>query len=155
MFSTNAPLICAKAFKLSHKDDKMTINNVVGLFAALIGSTATLLGAWAYIRSQHPPRGKMIRAALAITVIMIGILGTAVIISRATTITVNGQKTIPVPYFLAPATTPTPSSTSLPTPTIVPSPTQQLPTPTIVPSPTQQLPTPTIVPSTTLIPSTT
>jgi hypothetical protein len=128
----------------------MTINNVVGLFAALIGSTATLLGAWAYIRSQHPPRGKMIRAALAITVIMIGILGAAVIISRATSITVNGQKTIPVPYFLAPVTTPTPTpnSTSLPTPTVVPSSTQQIPSPTSVPSSTQQIPSPTSIPAT-------
>ena len=133
----------------------MTINNVVGLFAALIGSTATLLGAWAYIRSQHPPRGKMIRAALAITVIMIGILGTAVIISRATTITVNGKDTLPIPAFLAPAPTSTstptltPNSISLPTPKAVPSPTQQLPTPTAVPSPIQQLPPPTTVPSST------
>ena len=97
----------------------MTINNVVGLFAALIGTTATLLGAWAYIRSQHPPKKEMLRAALAIAVIMICILGCAVAISHATTIKVNGQETVPVPSFLRPASgtkTPIPVSTKTPIP---------------------------------------
>ncbi|GAC1453582.1 MAG: hypothetical protein PVS3B3_23840 [Ktedonobacteraceae bacterium] len=111
----------------------MSISSVIGLIAALIGSTATLLTAWAYIRSQHPPKGEVFRATLAIIVIMIGILGFAVFVSRAT-ITINGQNTISAPSFPAPGfipptrgTTPTPTSTSLSTPT---------PTPTLTPSPT-------------------
>ncbi len=103
----------------------MSINNVIGVIAALIGTTATLLGAWAYIRSQHTPKKDMLRAALAIAVIMIGILGCAVAISHVTTgITVNGQKTIPVPSFLfLPAsgtTTPTLSPSLAPTPVSTP-----------------------------------
>lgn len=96
----------------------MSINNVIGVFAALIGTTATLLGAWAYIRSQHTPKKDMLRAALAIAVIMICILGCAVAISHATTgVQVNGQKTIPVPSFLfLPA-----SGTSTPTLALTPS----------------------------------
>ncbi len=118
----------------------MRINDVIGLLAALIGSTATLLGVWAYIRSQHPPRGKMVRVALAIMVIMVCILGTAVIISRATTIKVNGQNTLPMPFYQTPtpvpSTTPTLVPTSLSSPTPAPSPTQ-LPVATPVPSPVQ------------------
>jgi hypothetical protein len=34
----------------------MRIQDVVGLFAALIGSTATLLTAWSYLRSHRPPK---------------------------------------------------------------------------------------------------
>lgn len=105
----------------------MRISDVVGLFAALIGSTTTLLGAWAYIRSKHPPKGEMLRAALAITLIMMGILGFAAFISRATAININGHDTLPVPALsapgkvtpvLAPTSTPTlaPTSTSTPTP---------------------------------------
>jgi hypothetical protein len=111
----------------------MSINNVVGLFAALIGTTATLLGAWAYIRSQHPPKKEMLRAALAIAVIMICILGCAVAISHATTITVNGQDTLPVPRFFGLSTPGTSTPTLLPTPTLTSSPTS---TPTLTPTPT-------------------
>jgi hypothetical protein len=96
----------------------MRINDVIGLFAALIGTTATLLGAWAYIRSKHPTKKDMLRAALAITVIMISILGFAVAISLATTIKVNGQETLPLPAFLVPASsTTTPASTPTFSPT--------------------------------------
>src|SRR6266542_5719972 len=113
----------------------MRISDVVGLFAALIGSTTTLLGAWAYIRSKHPPKGEMLRAALAITLIMMGILGFAAFISRATAININGHDTLPVPALsapgkvtpvlaptstptLEPTSTPTPVSTSTPVPTV-------------------------------------
>jgi uncharacterized membrane protein YfcA len=51
----------------------MRINDVIRVFAALIGTTTTFLGAWAYIRSQHTPRKEMFRAALAIMIIMITI----------------------------------------------------------------------------------
>ncbi|GAC1389808.1 MAG: hypothetical protein NVS4B11_11900 [Ktedonobacteraceae bacterium] len=133
----------------------MSISSVIGLLAALIGSTATLLTAWAYIRSQHPPKGEVFRAVLAITVIMIGILGFAVFVSRAT-ITINGQNTIsapsfPAPGFVAPTrgTTPTPTPTSLSTstPTLAPSPTLSAspsPSPAGDPSPSS---TPTLAPS--------
>lgn len=121
----------------------MSINNVVGLFAALIGTTATLLGAWAYIRSQHTPKKEMLRAALAITVIMICILGCAVAISHATTITVNGHDTIPIPRFFGlstpgtstPTLTSTPTSSPTSTPTLTPTPTLTS-TPILTPAPT-------------------
>ena len=128
----------------------MRISDVVGLFAALIGSTATLLAAWAYIRTKRPPKGEMFRATLAIVIIMACILGLAVLISRASKITINGQDTLPVPGLPAPGgTTPAPVPTSTPTPT--PSPTLvPSPSPTLVPSPS---PSPSPVPSPSAIPS--
>ncbi|GAC1404756.1 MAG: hypothetical protein NVSMB49_23530 [Ktedonobacteraceae bacterium] len=130
----------------------MRISDVIGLFAALIGSTATLLTAWAYIRSHRPPKGELFRAILAITVIMVGILSLAVFVSRST-IQVNGQNTISVPApavpgFIAPrGTTPTLAPTSISTtpPTLSPSPmvTPSL-SPTLEPSPSS---TSTLAPS--------
>jgi len=107
--------------QMSKGKQTMRINDVISLFAALIGTTATLLGAWAYIRSKHPTKKEVFRASLAITIIMITILGFAVAISHATTIKVNGQEPIPVPAFLAPGlpasgtTTPAPVPASTPT----------------------------------------
>src|SRR5438067_6392215 len=80
----------------------MTISSAIGLLAALIGSTATLLGAWAYFRSQHPPKRELFQVALVITVIMVCILGVAVFISRATAIKINGKETLPLPTVPAP-----------------------------------------------------
>ena len=37
-------------------EQTMTVSSAIGLLAALIGSTATLVGAWAYLRSQRPPK---------------------------------------------------------------------------------------------------
>lgn len=114
---------------MSKGKQKMRINDVIGLFAALVGSTTTLLGAWAYIRSKHPTKKEVLRASLAVTVIMITILGFAVAISHATTIKVNGQETIPVPAFLVPGlpasgtTTPAPIPASTPTLSPISSPT--------------------------------
>jgi len=119
----------------------MTISSAVGLLAALIGSTATLLGAWAYFRSQHPPKRELFRVALVIIVIMVCILGVAVFIARATAIKINGTETLPVPTVpanpgnsnpgqpagqpVAPSTvTPSPVPTSISTPTPSLSPTQ-------------------------------
>ena len=122
----------------------MTISSAVGLLAALIGSTATLLGAWAYFRSQHPPKRELFRVALTIIVIMACILGVAVFIARATAITINGKQTLPLPTVPAsgnpnptqpagqPAgqppvsstVTPSPVPTSISTQTPSPSPTQ-------------------------------
>jgi hypothetical protein len=131
----------------------MTISSVIGLLAALIGSTATLLAAWTYIRSQHPPKGELFRATLAI-IIMSAIFGIAVGISRAT-IKINGQETIPVPGLPAPtqavpASTPTstltPTATPTPTPSPQPSPVSTptlTPTPAVTPTPTTTaVPTP-------------
>jgi hypothetical protein len=143
----------------------MPISTVIGLLAALIGSTATLLGAWAYIRSQHPPKGELFRATLAITIIMAIILGLAMLISNATTISINGQQTLPLPPVPVPGfSTPgrlTPSPTSVPksapspsptsVPTSTPSPSPEL-TPTPAPSPSPEL-TPSPVPSPTSAPS--
>src|SRR5947209_19717582 len=80
----------------------MTISSAIGLLAALIGSTATLLGAWAYFRSHHPPKREIFSAVLTITVIMVFILGLAVFISRATAIKINGKETLPLPTVPAP-----------------------------------------------------
>ena len=97
----------------------MPISQVIGLFAGLIGTTATLVGAWAYIRSHRPPKKELLHASLVITLIMIGILGCAIVISNATSIKINGHTTVPVPSFLAPASptsgTTTPTSSSTPT----------------------------------------
>ncbi len=117
----------------------MTISSAVGLLAALIGSTATLLGAWDYFRSQHPPKRELFRVALVIIVIMVCILGVAVFIARATAIKINGTETLPVPTVpanpgnsnpgqpagqpVAPSTvtpSPVPTSISTPTPSLSP-----------------------------------
>jgi len=127
-------LRCIVKSDVGKGEQEMRINDVVGLLAALIGSTATLLAAWAYIRSKRPPKGEMFGAALAIVIIMASILGLAVLISRASKITINGQDTLPVPGIPASGgTTPAPGPTSTPTPT---------PSPTLIPSPS-----PTVVPS--------
>ena len=148
-------ILYAKLKRISRKKEKkLTISNVIGLLAALIGSTATLLTAWTYIRSHRPPKGELFRAILSIAIIMVGILAIAVFISRST-ITVNGQNTVPVPSLPAPGfgvpatTTPTATPTLSPTPTLTPSPS---PSPTLTPSPTVA-PSPTIAPSPTLAPS--
>jgi hypothetical protein len=130
----------------------MPISSVIGLLAALIGATATLLGAWAYIRTQHPPKGELFRAGLAVTLIMAAIFGLAVLISRATSIKINGQENIPIPGLPAPpGTTPAPVSTATPTPVPTPSasPTSTpTSTPTSVPSPVSSPPpTPTSISS--------
>jgi len=109
----------------------MTISSAVGLLAALIGSTATLLGAWAYFRSQHPPKRELFRVALVIIVIMVCILGVAVFIARATAIKINGTETLPVPTVPAnpgnsnpgnsnPGQPAVPTSISTPTPSLSP-----------------------------------
>lgn len=126
-------------------EQAMPISTVIGLLAALIGSTATLLGAWVYIRSQRPSKRELFHATITVTIIMAIILGLAVLISRATTISINGQQTLPLPPVSVPGfpnsgkptpspmLTPTPSPTQ--TPTLSPSPTQT-PTPPPSPSPT-------------------
>ena len=122
----------------------MTISSAVGLLAALIGSTATLLGAWAYFRSQHPPKRELFRVALVILVIMVCILGVAVFIARATAIKINGTETLPVPTVPAnpgnsnpgqPAGQPAAPSTVTPSPvpTSISTPTPSL-SPTLAPS---------------------
>ncbi len=117
----------------------MTISAVIGLLAALIGSTATLLAAWAYIRSQHPPKGELLRTVLIIVIIMVSILGLSLLISRATRISINGLEGSPVPG----GSTAIPGSTSIPgsTPGLTPTPT---PTSGVTPTPTSGVtPTPT------------
>jgi hypothetical protein len=126
----------------------MPISTVIGVLAALIGTTATLLAAWGYIHSKRPAKREILGALLAIIVIMTSLVGLAVLISRLTTISVNGQQTIPVPGF-PPPTNPVPASTS--TSTRTPTPT---PTPTSSPSPTATpILTPTPAPSPSAIPS--
>ncbi len=101
----------------------MRLNDIIGLFAALIGTTTTLLGAWSYVRN-HNTKKEMIRGATAVVAIMVVILGSAWLISEATTIKVNGQEKVPIPGFLAPkdgTTTPTPASNSNQSPTATPS----------------------------------
>src|SRR5947209_15632411 len=88
--------ISYKSATLHTGEAKMRISDVIGLLSAFIGSTATLFGAWAYIRSQHPSKGELLRAALVIIVMMAAVAGLAMGISRATTFTVNGRDSIPV-----------------------------------------------------------
>jgi hypothetical protein len=129
----------------------MPISTVLGLLAALIGSTATLLAAWVYIRSQRPPKQELFRTGLIVIIIMVSILGLAVLISRATSLSINGQEIVPVPGVPTSVSTSIPVSTPIPgsTPTagLTPTPTAGLtPTPTagLTPTPTAGLtPTPT------------
>jgi hypothetical protein len=130
----------------------MPISTVIGVLAALIGSTATLLAAWGYIHSKRPAKREVLGALLVIVAIMAGLVGLAVLISRITTISVNGQQTIPVPGFPppanpAPGSTPTSTLTPTASPTSSPSPTA---TPILTPTPA---PSPSAIPSPTPRPS--
>src|SRR5438874_329112 len=69
----------------------MRISDVIGLFAALIGSTAVLLAAWEYIHSKRPAKRELLGALLTIMIILACILGLAVAISQAT-IRINGHQ---------------------------------------------------------------
>jgi hypothetical protein len=137
----------------SGKEDRiMSISTVIGMLAALIGTTATLFAAWGYIHSKHPTKREVLGALLAVLVIMTSLVGLAVVVSRFTTISVNGQQTLPVPGFLppdkpVPASTPTLAGTPIPTPTPAPTPT---PTPTGTPTPALS---PTASPSPSALPS--
>ncbi len=144
----------------------MSIGSVISLLAALIGLFGTLLAAWVYIRSQHLSKREIFRAALVISIITASILGLAVLISRATTISINGQQTlprsptpvstqpsVPAPGFLAPGEpTPSPKLTPSPSSTLTPSPSPALtpsPSSTLTPSPSPALtpsPSPTSLP---------
>ena len=113
----------------------MPLSTAIGLLAGLIGSTATLLAAWVYIRSQHPPKGELFRTALIITIIMVTILGLAVLISHASRISINGLETTPVPGVPTSVSTAIPVSTSIPGSTPTPTPTAGQ-TPTVGQTPT-------------------
>jgi hypothetical protein len=134
----------------------MHVQDVVGLCAALIGSTATLVTAWSYLRTHRPPKGELLRVLVVITVVMASILGIAVFISRQTTITVNGQsilplhglpaplKVTPIPSLL-PSVTPSPLPSPSPSPSVTPSPSPS-PSPSVTPSPSPS-PSPSVTPS--------
>src|SRR5256885_6955688 len=110
----------------------MSISTAIGLLSALIGSAATLVAAWSYLRSHRPPKGELFRIVVSVTVIVVAILGIAVFISNFTSIQINGQKNVPVPPAFAPYHS-TPTSTSIP----VVSPTAK-PTQVSSPVPTSQ-----------------
>ncbi len=122
----------------------MRISDVIGLLAALLGSTATVFVAWGYIRAQHPSKRELFRITLTVTIIMVCILSFAVVISRASTIKINGQESIPVGPLLPGGTTPAPGLTPSPSPspTVTPSPSS---TPSPSPSSTSTL-SPTLTP---------
>ena len=80
----------------------MPISQVIGILGSLIGTTATLLGAWVYIQTKRPPKMELLTAGIVIGVILVTIVGLAVLISRETNISINGQKTIPVPTVPVP-----------------------------------------------------
>ena len=131
----------------------MPIGSVVSLLAGLIGSIGTLLAAWAYIHSQHPSKRELFRAALVISIFTASILGLAVLISRATSISINAQQTLPR------SPTPTPTLPSVPAPGFL-VPGEPTPSPKVTPSSSPKLtPTPsstlTPTPSSTLTPSST
>src|ERR1051326_8077382 len=125
----------------------MTISTAVSLLSALIGSVATLLAAWGYLRTHRPHKGELLRIGGTITVIMVGIFGIALLISNFTSIEINGQKTVPVPpafehSFSTPAASPTPATVRNGKPTQVPSSTSgtsssPTPVPASTPLPTQ------------------
>ena len=116
----------------------MRISDVIGLLAALIGSTATVFVAWGYIRAQRPSKRELFRITLTITIIMVCILSFALLISRASTIRINGQENIPFGPVAPGRTTPSPGLTPSPSPS---------PSPTVSPSPSS-----TSTPSQTLTP---
>ncbi|MFL5591046.1 MAG: hypothetical protein ACJ8DI_25810 [Ktedonobacteraceae bacterium] len=124
----------------------MRISDVIGLLAALLGSTATVFVAWGYIRAQRPSKRELFRVILTVTVIMVCILSFAVLISRASTIKINNQENIPLGPLVPSGTTPapglTPSPSLSPSPTVTPSPSS---TPTSSPSSTPT-PSPTLTP---------
>ena len=122
----------------------MRISDVIGLLAALLGSTATVFVAWGYIRAQRPSKRELFRVTLTVTVIMVCILSFAVLISRASTIKINNQENIPLGPLVPGGTTPAPGLTPSPSPS--PSPTV---TPSSTPSPS---PSSTSTPSPTLTP---
>ncbi len=115
----------------------MRISDAIGLFGALIGLTATVLGAWGYIRAQRPSKRELFRLTLTIAIIMVCILSFAVLVSRATTIKINGQENIPVGPLVpgeggsTPAPGLTPSLSPSPSPSLSPT----VPMPTLLPSP--------------------
>src|SRR3954451_13196273 len=119
----------------------MRISDVIGLLAALLGSTATVFVAWGYIRAQRPSKRELFRVTLTVTVIMVCILSFAVLISRASSIKINNQENIPLGPLVPSGTTPAPGLTPSPSPT---------PSPTVIPSPSS---TPTSSPSSTPTPS--
>src|SRR6266700_5781588 len=119
----------------------MTISTAVGLLSALLGSAAILLAAWSYLRTHRPQKGELLRMGVAVTVIMVSILGLAIFISNFTAIQINGQKNVPpifAPYNSTPVSTSTPSSLPAAKPTQTSSPASE-PTQTSspVPAPTQ------------------
>lgn len=156
----------------------MSFSTAIILVGSIIGTTATVLGAWFYIRSKHPPKGEVIRAGITVFIIITGLVGIATFISFSTTIIINGQKNIPLPLSPTPrlplsptpglsvpaitnptaALTPTPTLTAVPrrgpTPTPAPIPTATLTsTPTLTAVPTQTpTPTATLTPTPTLMP---
>ncbi len=119
----------------------MRISDVIGLLAALFGSTATVFVAWGYIRAQRPSKRELFRVTLTVTVIMVCILSFAVLISRASSIKINGQENIPLGPLVPSGTTPAPGLTPSPSPS---------PSPTVTPSPSS---TPSPSPSSTSTPS--
>ena len=118
----------------------MRISDVIGLLAAVIGTTATLFSAWGTFRSKHSGKKEISRAVLIVTIIIALIFGFAVLVSRATTIKINGTDTIPVGPVVPGGTTPAPGLT--PSPTVTPSPSATpssspivTPSPSATPSP--------------------
>jgi hypothetical protein len=131
-------------YSLWKEKQAMTISTAVGLLSALLGSVAILLAAWGYLRAHRPPKGELLRMGVAVTVIMVSVLGLAIFISNFTAIQINGQKNVPLPPAFAPrystpSSTVTPSSSPTAKPTKISSsaPTSQ-PTQPSSPAPTSQ-----------------
>jgi hypothetical protein len=96
----------------------MSINDAITSIGTLVSIAAVVVGALYFIIIKNPgkPSTRVLIIISAITtVIIVGIIGTAVFISASTTITINGKKTFSIPGF--PAATEFPTSTPSPTPT--------------------------------------
>ena len=123
----------------------MNFSSAIGLLTAIIGLTTTMHASWKYLSSSERSKKERL-GAVALVAVSIGVvIGVSAGVSYATASTPVGQKTIPVPFVPAaastaptanpayPQTNPTASPASTSTPQL--SPTNSL-TPTAAPEPT-------------------
>ena len=135
------------------RESSVNFSNAIGLFAAIIGLTATIHGALKYLSSSERSKKERLGAVAVVVVIMAVVIGVSASVSYATASTPVGQQRIPVPFVPTeaptanpayPQTDPTasPASTSTPTPQFSPtsastptSTSTAAPEPTVTPTP--------------------
>jgi hypothetical protein len=100
----------------------MSISDVITSIGTLVTIAAVIVGTLLYIITKQAgkPNAKVLIIISTITtVIIIGIVGTAVFISASTTITINGHKTVSIPGFSAATEPPTATPSPTPTPQVI------------------------------------